>query len=228
MESTKFWAAQGIDAKSLFCPDRLSKIDTHRVSTFKKGDFIYLKNENNQNIFLIEHGRVKIGVYGAGNKEIIKAIVEEGELFGELAFIDGIVGKEFAQALEYTELCTISMQELHKLFTHDSDVRKLILGLLGNRIVSLENRLERMAFKDSKSRIIDFLLELADQKGERVGYEIVVRRFLTHQEIASLTATSRQTVTTVLNKLRSHDIITFDRKRLLIRDRNKLASLLSR
>ena len=91
----------------------------------------------------------------------------------------------------------------------------------------MENRFERLVFKDSRSRVIDYLIELADSSGERVGYEIVVRKFLTHQEIASITATSRQTVTTVLNDLRSKDIIKFDRRRLLIRDRDRLTLELS-
>ena len=47
---------------------------------------------------------------------------------------------------------------------------------------------------------------------------MLVRKFNTHQEIANLTATSRQTVTTILNELRTRNLITFDRKRLLIRD----------
>ena len=62
-----------------------------------------------------------------------------------------------------------------------------------------------------------------DKRGQRVGYEWVVRKFITHQEIANLTATSRQTVTTVLNELRSKNLLTFNRKRLLIRDRDKLS-----
>jgi CRP/FNR family cyclic AMP-dependent transcriptional regulator len=50
-----------------------------------------------------------------------------------------------------------------------------------------------------------------------------VRNFITHQEIANLTATSRQTVTTTLNDLRFKKLLTFNRSRLLIRDLDKLA-----
>ncbi len=53
---------------------------------------------------------------------------------------------------------------------------------------------------------------------------MLVRRFLTHQEIANLTATSRQTVTTVLNELRSKNILTFNRRRLLVRDMELLVA----
>jgi CRP-like cAMP-binding protein len=86
----------------------------------------------------------------------------------------------------------------------------------------MEQRLESLVFKDSRSRIIEFLIDLVEKRGERVGYEHVVRKFITHQEIANLTATSRQTVTTVLNELRDKELLTFNRKRLLVRDFEKL------
>ena len=90
-------------------------------------------------------------------------------------------------------------------------------------MLEMEQRLEALVFKDSRTRIIEFLHSLATNKGQRVGYEQVVRKFMTHQEIANLTATSRQTVTTVLNDLRNKNILTFDRRRLLVRDMELLA-----
>jgi CRP-like cAMP-binding protein len=94
---------------------------------------------------------------------------------------------------------------------------------LGSRLLDMEQRLESLVFKDSRARIVEFLKNLGERKGQRVGYETVVRTFMTHQEIANLTATSRQTVTTVLNELKNKNILTFNRRRLLIRDMNLLA-----
>ena len=96
------------------------------------------------------------------------------------------------------------------------------MKVMGSRVLEMENRLESLVFKDSRSRIVEYLLDLVKRRGQRVGYEWVVRKFITHQEIANLTATSRQTVTTVLNELRTKELITFNRKRLLIRDLDKL------
>lgn len=97
---------------------------------------------------------------------------------------------------------------------------------MGERMIEMESRLESLVFKDSRSRIIDFLIKSVEKNGQRIGYEWVVRNFLTHQDIASLTSTSRQSVTMVLNDLRNENIIQFDRKRLLIRDLDKLRSLI--
>ena len=96
------------------------------------------------------------------------------------------------------------------------------MKIMGSRMLEMEQRLESLVFKDSRTRIIEFLHELGEKKGQRVGYEMLVRKFMTHQEIANLTATSRQTVTTVLNELRNRNLLTFNRKRLLIRDMEKL------
>jgi len=69
---------------------------------------------------------------------------------------------------------------------------------------------------------VDFLKELAEENGEQVGTEIMVKHHLTHQDIANLTASSRQTVTTVLNELRSKNLIYFERKKFLIRSLEEL------
>lgn len=205
----------------------MSRTDLHQEKTFKKGEFIYLTDDDSDRIYMLVNGRVKIGTFGDSDKEIIKAILGKGEVFGELALVSEGKRKEFAQAMEETEVCIVKKDDLPFLFRERPAFLQFFLRLFGNRILTMENRLERLVFKDSRSRIIDYLLELSEHKGERVGYEIVIRKFMTHQELANLTATSRQTVTTVLNDLRSKELIKFDRRRLLIRDRDKLAQELS-
>ena len=130
--------------------------------------------------------------------------------------------RDFAIAVEDTQACIITIDEMKNLMRNHSQLNIFMMQLMGNRLLKMERRLESLVFKDSRTRIIEFLHELAKDKGQRVGYETLVRGFLTHQEIANLTATSRQTVTTILNELRRENIITFNRRRLLIRDLDKL------
>jgi CRP-like cAMP-binding protein len=96
------------------------------------------------------------------------------------------------------------------------------MRVFGSRQLEMERRLESLVFRDSRSRIVEFLVQLVETKGERVGYEWVFRKFITHQEIANLTATSRQTVTTTLNDLRAMKLLTFNRSRMLVRDLEEL------
>ena len=126
--------------------------------------------------------------------------------------------------MEDTTVCIISNEEMKSLMKDHNGLSLFMMKIMGSRILEMEQRLESLVFKDSRTRIVEFLKDLADKKGQRVGYEMLVRKFMTHQEIANLTATSRQTVTTVLNELRNKNIITFNRRRLLIRDMDLLKS----
>ena len=124
--------------------------------------------------------------------------------------------------MEDATIFAVPAGDMKNMMKEHSTLSLFFMKLMGSKVLEMEHRLESLVFKDSRSRIIEYLVELAEKKGQRVGYEWVVRNFLTHQEIANYTATSRQTVTTVLNELRDSEQLTFNRKRLLIRDLDKL------
>lgn len=218
-----FWHLENIDVKGIFCQSKMSQfMEAHRERVFKKGDYIYLPEEDSKKIFFIKDGKVKIGTYGPTGKEITKAVISSGEVFGELALVNNDKRKDFAIAVDKTEVCSIDRKDLRNMMREHSKLSLFLMQIMGNRQLEMEQRLESLVFKDSRTRIIEFIFTLGEKKGQRVGYETVVRRFMTHQEIANLTATSRQTVTTVLNELRNRELITFNRRRLLIRDMDTL------
>lgn len=224
MSNQSFWYLENIDITQILCPTKLTKeeMDRHIHKIYKKGEYIYLPEEFSDRIFFITEGRVKIGSYGDSGKEITKAILGKGEVFGELALIGEDKRRDFAYVMEEATVCAINTHEMNSLLRDRNDLTIFIMKIMGSRMLELEQRLESLVFKDSRSRIVEYLYDLASKKGQRVGYEMLVRKFLTHQEIANLTATSRQTVNTVLNELREKNIITFDRRRLLVRDMEKL------
>jgi len=184
----------------------------------KKGAFIYSPENIADKIYFIHKGSVKIGCYGETKKEITKYMLDEGEVFGELSLIGLEYRRDFAYATEETTLGVCSTKKMLALMEDNLLLTRYFMIHMAKREMALEERLEAMIFKDSRTRIIDFLIKLAENSGDRIGYEVVVRKFMTHREIANITATSRQTVTTVLNVLKSNNVITFDRHRLLIRD----------
>ncbi len=192
--------------------------------TFQKGDKIYTPGTKVNEIYCIKVGSVKIGCYNEKGREITKFIFYQNEIFGEQSIAGLKKRRDYAFALEETVIQKIDIFKLKEIAKVDKDLSWFFINLLGERNIALDERLESIVFKDSKTRIIDYLLKLIDKKGKKVGYEIVLRQFMTHQEIANLTSTSRQTVTTVLNILKNQGIITFDRHRLLVRDIEKLKS----
>lgn len=88
---------------------------------------------------------------------------------------------------------------------------------MGKRLIYSQQRVESLLFKDAKTRIMEYVLEQANKNGKRSAEGVRVRNHLTHQEIASYTGTSRQTVTTILNQLREEGMIDFNRKEFFIK-----------
>ena len=219
MADQSLWHLENIDMSEMLCPIKLaSPTKSHLEKHFKKGDTIYVPEELAKHIFFVMEGRVKIGTYNEAGKEITKAILSKGELFGELVLTGQDVRRDFAQALEDCTICIIPADKMKDLMREHGTLSVFLMRIMGNRMLTMEKRLESLVFKDSRTRVIEFLYDLATEKGQRVGYEMLVRRFLTHQEIANMTATSRQTVTTILNDLRTRNILTFNRRRMLVRD----------
>ena len=195
---------------------------THR--TFARGTSFFVPDDLSDRIFFITEGRVKISTMNEEGKEITKAILGKGEVFGEMALVGEERRRDSAVALENTTACVVTLDELHELMRDRSDLNLFFMRIFSSRQLEMERRLESLVFRDSRSRIVEFLVELTRSKGQRVGFEWVIRKPITHQEIANMTATSRQTVTTTLNDLRFKKLLTFNRARLLVRDLDGLAA----
>ena len=223
MSDKSIWYLENIDVGNLFCPNKMeNNISSDHEKFVKKSDYVYLPDQESEALYFITEGRIKIGSISDDGKEITKTILSKGEVFGELVLIGEHKRRDYAIALEDTRLCCINSSDMKGLIKDHSSLSMFFMKMMGSKVIEMENRLESLVFKDSRSRIVEYLVELVNKRGQRVGYEWVIRNFITHQEIANITATSRQTVTTVLNELRTSEIITFNRKRLLIRDLDKL------
>ncbi len=225
-----FWFLENIDLTNVFCPKKMGETVKHlEHKTFERNSYIYLPQADANKVYFILEGRVKIGTYTQSDppQEVTKSIIGPGEVFGELAVAGQSKQRDFAYAMERTTVCLMDASNMTSLVKDHMPINLFMMKLFAKKSLELEKRLESLMFKDSRTRILEFLSDLADSKGERVGYEWVVRKFYTHQDIANLTATSRQTVTTILNELKAKNIITYNRRRLLIRDLDKLKSCIT-
>jgi CRP-like cAMP-binding protein len=223
-----FWYLENIDMFSFLCPGKMGASglgDAHEPSlVFSKGDFIYFPDEDASHIYLITSGRVKTGTYSDDGKEIIKAVLQPGEIFGELAMIGVKTRRDFAIAMDHNVgICDMSLEKMKQLLFENVDFSIKLNQAIGRKLEKMERRVESLVFKDARTRIVEFLCDLAAQRGVKNDNEVVVSNFFTHREIASLTATSRQTVTSVLNELRNEGLIEFGRKELVIPDLRKLS-----
>lgn len=225
MSSTaSLWYFESVNLFDTLCPHKTKVMDQkHEFRSFKKDQFIYIPNEEASHIYMVAQGRVKIGHYLDDGQEVVSAILTTGEIFGELALAGEEKRRDFAQVMDNdTQICPLRIEELKSLMKEDKELSFRLLKLVGLRLMRLERKLELLVFKDARTRIVEFLKDAASWKGKKVGFETMIPTRLTHKDIAALTGTSRQTVTTILNELKEQNLIYFDRKKILIRDLTNL------
>ena len=218
------WFFESVNLYQTLCPHKVKTLaEKHTYKHYKKDQFIYFPEEAAQDIFMIVSGRVKIGHYLEDGKEVVTAILSTGEIFGELALAGEEKRRDFAQSMDgNTTICPLSITDLKELMKVNKELSFSLLKLVGLRLMKVERKLELLVFRDARTRIVEFLKDAASWKGKKVGFETMIPTRLTHKDIAALTGTSRQTVTTILNELKEKNLINFDRKKILIRDLDNL------
>lgn len=192
-------------------------------SRLSRYSFVYQPGDVSDSIYLLTKGTIKISTHNDEGKEVIKRLIHPEAVFGERALVGEEVRNESAQSLKgEVVFYTVKTVAFQRIMMGNPALCQEILRLFGQRLIAAEDRLENLIFKDARSRIIDFLFEVVTQRGQRVGFETLLKHSLTHQDIANITCTSRQTVTLVLNELRKDNLIYFNRGRILVRDLQQL------
>jgi CRP-like cAMP-binding protein len=222
---SNIWFLEEVNLFEYFCPisgaeDRYQK---QPKRAFKKGEFIYFSDDAADQVYFIHKGAVKIAGYTEEGNEFIKAVLHDGEIFGELSVFGEDRRSDYAEAVEDTEICVLESDQVVGLMRDVSGFMNFLNRLMGKRIIFTQKRLTSLLYKDARTRIAEYLLDQAERSGRTKHGIITLRNYLTHQEIASYTGTSRQTVTTVLNEFREAGLIDFNRKIFTIRDPEGLA-----
>ncbi len=206
-------------------PEEKAKLEAMAEYRVKpKFSYIYLPDESSDQIFFLAKGIIKIAMHSDDGKEIIKSLFQPLAMFGELGIIGETRRQDLAQALrEEVHIYSLKVEDLKKLMRMNFELCDRIMGLFGNRLMRAESKLESLIFKDARTRIVEFIKDSVSKTGRKVGLEMLLKHSLTHQDIANITCTSRQTVTLVLNELRKSDLIYFNRGKILVRDMTRLA-----
>ncbi len=210
---TKYWFLEGFN---LF--NKLGRITMMRMCEIlemdhiDKGTTIQLINKDQKSIFFLKKGTVKI--IDTVN-DSVKYVVKKGNIFGELALYDeDAAHEERAVALEDCIICYIEADRMQNIMERHRSLKNGVLKIYGMRIKKLERRLHDLLYKDSATRIREFITDYIQEFGEEDETQITAKNLLSHKDIANLTNTSRQTVSNVLSSLRKEGIINYDSKRI--------------
>ncbi len=183
------------------------------------GEYIYFPHQNRNKLYFTKGGFIKLGYIDEQGNEIIKEIIQKGEVFGQLTLEKNNGEDEFAKAYKGdVSLCAFTMEDFVRLLQRKPEMAIAFSFHLGNKLKKVENRLLNILNKDVKSRLLQLLLQLAVDNKSIIDNKAVIEKFLTHDDIAKLIGSSRQTVTTTINQFERQNLICISKKEITIND----------
>lgn len=197
-----------------------SASSTHRL---RRGDVVYGPGDASNCVYVIVSGRVKVCQPAHDGKLSIIAIIEQGDVFGEMALVESENRQEHAEAVENTVLLQIPVPELQRVMTMNPHSILELARLVAARRRRTERRLRNLLFHSNRERLIHLLMELLEFYGRKTetGYDLDIK--LSHQEMANIIGSTRETVTVVLGELQREGLVQIARRRVHILDAESLA-----
>lgn len=194
--------------------DALSELTFTR--TFTKDTVIILAEEGGDTLFIIKNGQVKVSIVSEEGREVILSLLGGGAVFGELSLLDGKPRSANVVATEDTELLMLRRTDFVQLIYKTPQIATALLAELASRLRKTDRQIEGLALLDVTSRISETLLQLASEQGNESEEGVTIRNRPTHQELANMSGTTRETVSRVLKRLESQGYIISKGRQLII------------
>jgi CRP/FNR family cyclic AMP-dependent transcriptional regulator len=211
---------QDISAESL---NRLCKVI--ELKEIRRRQVVYLPGDPGAAIYFVNGGRVKVSKVTRDGKELTLAYRGPGEIFGELALIDGGPREEMAEAMENAMVSEIDRVEFEQIVEREGLIGYRLTKVVAQRRREVENKIEQLVFKDVNAKLAELLLRLGVEYGIDDARGTLVALKITHQEMANLIGSTRETVSLTLSQFKRKGLIHTDGRKVILADREGLRAL---
>jgi CRP-like cAMP-binding protein len=190
-----------------------------RTRRFRRAEIIFHAGDPGDALFIIVSGEVKIALPSEEGDEAILATLRPGDVFGELALLDGAPRSATASALVATEVVLLPRDRFRELVATEPAVRDTLLASLAGELRRLTTHVEELHFLDMTGRVAARLVRLAREAGPvAVDGSIRLRPTLTQAELASMVGCTRQSVNKLLGQFADDGLVRVDRDGIVVID----------
>jgi CRP/FNR family transcriptional regulator, cyclic AMP receptor protein len=187
----------------------LLQLATRRALT--RGELVFKAGSAGDYVYFLESGRVKIYHLSPSGKEILLWFCIPGEIFGLAEVCHGGGRQVYAETCEPSQVLSVRQDDFQKFLATHPLAALLVNDVLACRLRNLGNIIQSLVASDVNERVTQLIVRLAathGQKNQNGDTAIDIR--LTHQEMANMIGTTRQSVTSALNRLRRQGVLEFD------------------
>ncbi|MGE5503866.1 MAG: Crp/Fnr family transcriptional regulator [Actinomycetota bacterium] len=198
-----------------------------KTLTLKAREMLFAKGDPGDRLFVVDKGLIRIGVLSPDGREVTYGLIKPGQLFGEIAVLDGGPRTADASAMEATELLVLERKDvLAFLAEHPSHSLRLI-EILCERVRRADELLEDIFFLTLPGRLAKHLLVLGNALGERDGPDGKITIKMSQQEVADHMGITRESVNKVLSKWEQAGLVGLWRGRITLHDTDALEDFIA-
>ena len=200
-----------------------SEVDTlltySRVERYRAGSEIYAKGSPGNSMFAVLRGAAKMSSVSAEGKEIVFNIMNPGEIFGEIALLDGEERSADAIAMTDCELLVLRRRDFMPILENHPEMCMILLRILCQRLRQTSEQVEDVLFRHLESRIAKALLHLAQTSGKKEQRGLSIDLHLSQRELGNIAGGSRESVNKHLQNWQDEGFITVAKGSIVIHDR---------
>ena len=193
-----------------------------KPAKYKKEAVVLSREEPGTALFLIVKGKVKVVLYGPSGREVILSMLKDGDFFGEMSLLDGQPRSASVVAVTDSEVLVLDRNDFVRFVESRPMVALTILAEMSRRLREADAKIGSLALLDVYGRVARALLDLGRKEGEKTEQGIVVKDRPTHQQIAGMVGTSRETVSRVMSELQRQGYVRTVGKRLILTGQEQL------
>jgi CRP-like cAMP-binding protein len=171
-------------------------------------------------------GSIKISSLSNEGKEIVFNIINAGEIFGEIAVLDGEERSADATAMNDCELLVLNRRDFLRLLENRVDLCMIMLRILCQRLRQTSEQVEDVMFRHLESRLAKRLLHLAESVGLHGLQSSLVELHVSQRELGNMAGGSRESVNKILQNWHRQGLIDLGKASVLIRDIEALRRLI--
>ncbi len=203
------------------CLQRVAAIMVEK--SYSRKSIVFHEGDHGDTLYIIKGGRIKIAKVAIDGREKTLTILQPGDFFGEMAIFDNMPRSATAEAIDNdVRLFGLNKKDFERLIHEYPSIALRIMKDLTRRIRQINQQVEDLAFKDVHGRVSSTLHQLLETEEEICGQSLSRLR-MTHQDLANMVGSSRETVTRALNRLQNEGIISISHQQIQILDRDYLA-----
>jgi CRP/FNR family transcriptional regulator, cyclic AMP receptor protein len=202
-------------------PDELRELSSRlRTRRYARGETLCLEGDPGTSLYIIEKGRVKLGLTSSEGREIILDLLGPGDVFGELALLDGAPRSANAVAVEASEVLLLARDEFLRFLEQHPQLALVLLSTLSHWLRRLTTQMQDTAFLDVPARLARAILRLAEAEEPTEGQPVTPR--LTQTDLAGMVGTTRETLNRWLGFYEDQGLIRRDRHQIVVLRPDKL------